>query len=107
MSRIPHFSASIGLLLLGLPAFADDAKQGDAAARGRSLYAHHCSHCHGFNMVTSGTIAYDLRKFPHNDKDRFLNSVTNGKNGMPPWKGTLSTEQMDLLWAYVLTGGKQ
>lgn len=107
MIRIPQFFVLTGLLLSGLPAIADDAKQDDPAARGRLLYAHHCSHCHGFNMVTSGTIAFDLRKFPHNDKARFLNSVTNGKNGMPPWKGTLSGEQIDLLWAYVLTGGKQ
>ena len=57
-------------------------------------------------MVTAGNIAYDLRKFPRQDKARFVNSVTNGKNGMPPWKGTLSAEQMDQLWAYVLSGGK-
>jgi mono/diheme cytochrome c family protein len=105
--RIPQVLALTGFLLFAIPAAAEDGKQDDPVTRGRSLYAHHCSHCHGFNMVTSGTIAFDLRKFPHNDKARFLNSVTNGKNGMPPWKGTLSEEQMDLLWAYVLTGGKQ
>ena len=58
-------------------------------------------------MVTSGTVAFDLRRFPHNDKARFVNSVTNGKGGMPPWKGTLSEEQLDQLWAYVLSGGKR
>jgi alcohol dehydrogenase (cytochrome c) len=58
-------------------------------------------------MLTSGTVAFDLRKFPRNDKARFLNSVTNGKGGMPPWKGMLSEEQIDQLWEYVLTGGKR
>lgn len=59
-------------------------------------------------MVTSGVLAYDLRKFPHNDKARFVNSVANGKSsGMPPWKGTLSDEQIEQLWAYVLSGGKR
>jgi mono/diheme cytochrome c family protein len=82
------------------------ASAAENVARGRSLYAHHCSHCHGFNMVSSGTVAYDLRRFPQNDKARFVNSVSNGKGGMPPWKETLSAQQMDQLWAYVLTGGK-
>ena len=54
-------------------------------AKGKALYAHHCSHCHGFNMVNPGSIAYDLRQFPHDDKARFVHSVTEGKNGrMPP-----------------------
>ena len=95
------------ILFPGAAALAEETKAADPVSRGRSLYAHHCSHCHGFNMVTAGNIAYDLRKFPRQDKARFVNSVTNGKNGMPPWKGTLSDEQMDQLWAYVLSGGKQ
>lgn len=76
--------------------------------QGRALYARHCSHCHGFNMVNPGTIAYDLRKFPKDNEARFLNSVTNGKNGrMPPWRGVLSRAQMEQIWAYVVSGGKQ
>jgi mono/diheme cytochrome c family protein len=76
--------------------------------RGRSLYARHCSHCHGFNMINPGTISYDLRKFPKDDEARFLNSVTHGKNGrMPPWGAVLSREEMEQIWAYVATGGKQ
>ena len=107
MSRIPQILALAGLLSCGPLACADEAKTDDPVARGRSLYAHHCSHCHGFNMVTAGTVAYDLRRFPPNDKPRFANSVMNGKGNMPPWKGTLSQEQIDLLWAYVVTGGKR
>ncbi len=96
-------------------AIADDAAPPGAAvatsdatlaAAGQALYAQHCSHCHGFNMVNPGTIAYDLRRFPHDGKERFVNSVTNGKNGrMPPWGGALSHQDIDALWAYVLTGG--
>ena len=75
---------------------------------GRSLYAHHCSHCHGFNMVNPGTVTFDLRQFPHGDKARFVNSVTKGKNGrMPPWESILSAQEIDQIWAYVLTGGKR
>jgi mono/diheme cytochrome c family protein len=83
---------------------------GDAqlVAEGRALYAHHCSHCHGFNMVNPGTVSYDLRQFPHDQKSRFVSSVTNGKNGrMPQWGDVLSREEIDKLWAYVETGGVQ
>jgi cytochrome c6 len=75
--------------------------------RGRLLYARHCSHCHGFNMVNPGTVAYDLRKFPKDGEARFLDSVSNGKNGrMPPWKGVLSQEEIEHIWAYVVSGGR-
>jgi|SRR5579883_2569298 mono/diheme cytochrome c family protein len=75
--------------------------------KGKALYATHCIHCHGVNMVTPGTVAFDLRQFPHNDKARFVNSVTHGKNGrMPPWGDVLTPQEIDELWAYVLTGGK-
>jgi mono/diheme cytochrome c family protein len=74
----------------------------DLVPLGAQLYGHHCSHCHGFSMVNSGAIAFDLRKFPHDDKARFVNSVTNGKNGrMPPWGDVLSKDDIDKLWAYV------
>jgi glucose dehydrogenase len=41
------------------------------------------------------------------DKARFMNSVTHGKNNrMPPWGDILKSEDIDNLWAYLLTGGK-
>jgi len=77
------------------------------ATKGRSLYATNCVHCHGVNMVTPGTVAFDLREFPHDDKARFVYSVTNGKNNrMPPWGDLLKPDETDAIWAYVLTGGK-
>jgi len=77
-------------------------------AKGKASYAQHCSHCHGFNMVNPGIVAYDLRQFPHEDKARFVHSVTNGKNGrMPAWGDLLSAADIDELWAYVKTGGTQ
>jgi mono/diheme cytochrome c family protein len=85
-----------------------DQRGAQMAAQGKALYAQHCSHCHGFNMVNPGTIAYDLRQFPHDDKARFVHSVTTGKNGrMPAWGDLLSGEDIDELWAYVKTGGQQ
>lgn len=77
------------------------------AATGKSLYARHCSHCHGPGMITSSTVAYDLRRFPVEAKERFVESVIFGKNGkMPPWGDKVNLEEIDAIWAYVLTGGK-
>src|SRR5581483_4373926 len=58
-------------------------------AKGEQLFSQICSHCHGPHMVNPGTVAFDLRKFPHDDPARFFNSVRNGKNNMPPWKDVL------------------
>ena len=58
-------------------------------------------------MVTPGTVAFDLRTFPHDAKSRFVDSVTHGKNNrMPPWGDVLTPQQIDEIWAYVRTGGK-
>lgn len=76
------------------------------AAQGKQLYAKNCLHCHGRNLVTAGAGIYDLRQFPENDKARFEASVAKGKKAMPPWGDKLTPEQIDDLWAYVLTRGK-
>jgi mono/diheme cytochrome c family protein len=89
-------------------AVAATAARADAqdAQKGKQLYAKNCLHCHGRNMVTPGTVAYDLRQFPEDDKTRFQTSVMKGKKNMPPWGDKLTQEQIDDLWAYVLTRGK-
>ena len=89
--------------------FATEPSASDPAqvTKGKALYGTNCLHCHGINMVTPGTAAFDLREFPHDDKARFVNSVTHGKNNrMPPWGDILKPEDIDNLWAYILTGGK-
>lgn len=69
--------------------------------QGKVTFAQKCSHCHGFNMVNSGTIAPDLRRFP-NDRERFFATVKSGKNGkMPPWGDVLSDDQIAFLWTYI------
>ena len=84
----------------------DERADPAAVIQGRALYLRHCSHCHGFNMVTPGTIAPDLRQFPRHAKERFLTAVLYGKNNrMPPWGEVLSRDDIDALWAYVLAAG--
>jgi len=46
------------------------------------------------------------QKFPRGERERFINSVTRGKNQMPPWGDLLKPEEVEALWAYVVTGGK-
>lgn len=73
---------------------------------GKILFGNRCARCHGWNMVNLGSIAFDLRKFPHDDEVRFFHDVRYGKQAMPAWKGILTTEEMKEAWAYVRTGGK-
>jgi mono/diheme cytochrome c family protein len=76
--------------------------------RGRDQFHRTCAQCHGRNMVNSGTTVFDLRKFPTDQPDRFIQSVTHGKGNMPSFKDALEPGQLELLWAYVGSrGGKE
>lgn len=74
--------------------------------KGAAIFAQNCSPCHGARMADPNA-ASDLRKFPHDQKSRFVNSVTKGKSTMPPWGDLLTAEDVDALWAYVRAGEKQ
>ena len=74
--------------------------------RGSTIYSQNCSPCHGPRMADPQG-AFDLRTFPPDQKSRFLNSVTNGKNSMPPWGGLFSAEEIEALWSYVMAGEKK
>jgi mono/diheme cytochrome c family protein len=68
---------------------------------GKAIFAEKCSHCHGPNMVNSGTITPDLRRFP-DDHERFVTTVKQGKNNrMPPWGDVLNDDDIANLWAYI------
>jgi mono/diheme cytochrome c family protein len=82
------------------------AAQGAAdAKRGSQLYAEHCQTCHGRNM-SGGEWAIDLKTFPKGERARFVDSVTHGKNAMPPWGDLLKPDDIAALWAYVVSGGE-
>lgn len=74
-------------------------------AKGLGMYKDYCQKCHGVDMVSPGGSFFDLRAFPHDDKARFVSSVKEGKRAMPAWGGVLKGEEIDLLWAYVRSGG--
>jgi mono/diheme cytochrome c family protein len=92
------------LALAGAPARANDFPP-ELIARGADIYERNCSPCHGPRLIGDES-AFDLRKFPRDQRERFVNSVTRGKSAMPPWGDLLKPEDIDALWAYVLSGGK-
>ena len=101
-------------LLLPVLAFAGGAGYAQAPGgsafapaqiqRGANVFANFCTPCHGERM--GNPELFNLREFPKNERDRFINSVYNGKNGMPPWRGQLKPDEIEALWAYVSTGDK-
>lgn len=78
-----------------------------SAANGRKLYGSYCTRCHGVNMVSVGSGFYDLRSFPSDQKERFVQSVSKGLRAMPAWESSLKPQEIDDLWAYVLSGRGQ
>ena len=75
-------------------------------ATGAEIFARNCSPCHGPRMQDPES-AFDLRKFPPAEHDRFVRSVTNGKNQMPPWGDLLKGDDIEAVWAYVTMGEKK
>lgn len=107
---------ALGIFGLSSVAIAQDAggtSSGDSPAneftlerieKGRQTYKQLCLRCHGPEM-NGGNNTFNLRLFPLEQKERFFNSVMNGKRAMPAWKGVLSGEDVTNLWAYVGTRG--
>ena len=67
---------------------------------GAKTYQQHCAACHGAQMKNPQW-GFDLGKFPRDSKIRFFDSVTYGKNSMPPWEDVLNQAQMEGLWDYL------
>ena len=101
-------SAVAGALVMvaavdGAPAVAQEPFRPEQIKTGADIFARNCSPCHGSHMREPQG-AFDLREFPHDAHERFVSSVTRGKNQMPPWGDLLKPEQIEALWAYVVAG---
>ena len=98
---------AVSLFSFASPASADlpetPSFKPEQIKKGAAMYAHHCSACHGPRMADPEG-AFDLRKFPPDQHDRFVRSVTQGKNAMPPWGDLLKPDDVEALWAYVVAG---
>jgi mono/diheme cytochrome c family protein len=105
-SSIGIAAALTAIALISTPrcpssALADDvASDQDKIAAGETVYNTRCAICHGDDLVNSGQ-TFDLRRLKADERPRFDNSVRNGKNQMPPWKGVLSDDEIDQLWHYI------
>jgi mono/diheme cytochrome c family protein len=96
--------AVIGLVLSGASAEAQSPQfPPEQVQRGAQLFALNCATCHGTRM-RNPQWAIDLHTFPRDAKNRFVDSVLNGKRNMPPWDDLLKPNDLDALWAYVATG---
>ena len=89
------FSVLVLPLLYSLPAAAQDLVQA-----GETLYGQHCAECHGPRLRNPG-ISFDLKELKADERPRFEKAVLDGKGQMPPWRGRLTPEHLDQLWAYI------
>ncbi|MFL6797249.1 MAG: c-type cytochrome [Xanthobacteraceae bacterium] len=78
------------------PGVQDKAK----IAAGEEVYNTYCAVCHGDRLVSTGQFP-NLRRLTPDDRAKFESTVRDGRNQMPPWKGVISDEQIDQIWAYV------
>ena len=76
------------------------------AEEGKQIYHAFCVPCHGPNMVKARGPVADLRKFPLDQRERFVRSVAEGKKSMPAWGDRFSETDLEALWTYVKTRGK-
>jgi len=98
-------AAAAGCALLVLSAVTAGAQDfpPERVRAGAEIFARNCSPCHGTRMQNPES-AFDLRTFPPDQHERFVSSVTHGKNQMPPWGDLLDAAEIESLWAYVMAG---
>jgi mono/diheme cytochrome c family protein len=103
--KLSALSIAVALFLTPAPAPAEEAQRftSEQISAGAEIYAVNCSPCHGARMQDPGS-AFNLRKFPRDQRERFVNSVTRGKNQMPPWGDFFKPDHLEALWAYVTSG---
>lgn len=98
--------SALGLLLTGVAGLVGAGQVAGSdpalAQTGAQLYGQMCRQCHGPELRNSGAATFDLRKFPVQDKARFITSVMKGKNDMPSHDDVLLPPDLEALYAYVV-----
>jgi len=93
----------VAVLVLACTSVAAQPFPNEQIRRGTELYETHCQTCHGPRLANPPWAA-DLRQFPREDRARFVDTVTYGRRGMPPWEDVLKPADIEALWAYVVAG---
>ena len=104
MKRIFMLALTFGIAPAAAQTPPDGQFSPEQIGKGAETFAVYCSPCHGERM--SNPEFFNLKLFPPDQHSRFVNSVTNGKNAMPPWRGQLKPEDIEALWSYVVAGEK-
>src|SRR5262249_1815569 len=98
-TRFRPSSLWLAAALAASPCLAADQAQID---KGAAVYAQRCEGCHGQGLRnTSGGWSFDLRKLKPGEHDRFVESVTTGKDNMPSWYGILADDEIEAIWSYI------
>jgi cytochrome c len=107
-----HLALVLGVVGVGAWSSSAAAQQKEQGARASKVeyegwrqYMTNCARCHGDDAV-GGVMAPDLRASVTKgaiDQASFESVVSAGRQGkgMPPFKGTLSKEQIAAIYAYV------
>ncbi len=72
----------------------------------KSLMATNCGSCHTFSAAgINGTVGPSLDQ-TQKDRAAIITQITNGGGGMPPFKGTLTDEQISAIADFILKNKK-
>jgi len=83
------------------PGKTESTSGGGSAKVGAAVFSENCSTCHGATGH-GGSGGPDLTTMPlAQSESGAIQQVTNGGGGMPPFKGTLSEEEIENVAAYV------
>src|SRR3954462_15956556 len=100
-----ELTIAAALCLASVPAATEEAQSfpQEQIAAGAELYSVNCSPCHGARMQDNNA-TFNLRKFPPDQRDRFVSSVSGGKKQMPHWGDFFKADQLEALWSYIMAG---
>jgi mono/diheme cytochrome c family protein len=98
--RVGMLCCWVGCVVLALSSAL--AVEDSRVKAGAEIYAQRCSPCHGEELNNvSGGWSFDLRRLRPDEHDRFVDSVTSGKDNMPSWYGILSSDEIEAIWGYI------
>jgi mono/diheme cytochrome c family protein len=82
-----------------------DLNNPDVIAQGKKRFNRSCFYCHGYEGA--GGKGASLQRRPDLAPDIIFNTISNGRirgsSVMPPWKNTLTEEEITQLVAYILS----